>query len=60
MLCVMMGGNAVMGPEPWLERTGDNFEDWIDAIVKGKKSKNDFSWAAKVTEIMLLTKILRS
>ena len=65
---VMMGGNAVMpslvpadpdfkGPEPWLERTGDNFEDWIDSILKGKKSANDFSWASKVTEIMLLTNI---
>jgi len=65
---IMMGGNAVMpslvpddpgftGPEPWLERTGDNFEDWIDSIMKGTKSHNDFSWAAKVTEIMLLTNI---
>jgi hypothetical protein len=65
---IMMGGNAVMpslvpddpgftGPEPWLERTGDNFEDWIDSIMNGKKSQNDFSWAAKVTEIMLLTNI---
>jgi hypothetical protein len=64
---VIMGGNAVMpslvpdpdfkGPEPWLERTGDNFEDWIGAIMKEKKSANDFSWAAIVTEIMLLTNI---
>ncbi len=65
---IMMGGNAVMpslvpadagfkGPEPWLERTGNIFEDWIGAIQKGKKSCNDFSWAAKVTEIMLLTNI---
>jgi predicted dehydrogenase len=65
---VMMGGNAIMpslvpgdpdfkGPDPWLERTADNYEDWITAIMNGKKSANDFSWAAKVTEIMLLTNI---
>lgn len=65
---VMMGGNSAMpslvpadpdftGPEPWLERTGDIYEDWIGAIMNGKKSCNDFSWAAKVTEIMLLTNI---
>jgi len=65
---VMMGGNGVMptlvpadpdfkGPEPWIERTGNIFEDWISAIMNGKKSSNDFSWAAKVTEIMLLTNI---
>ena len=65
---IMMGGNAVMptlvpgnpdfkGPDPWLERTGDIFEDWIGAIVNGKKACNDFSWASRVTEIMLLTNI---
>jgi predicted dehydrogenase len=65
---IMMGGNAQMpslvpadadfkGPDPWIERTGDIFEDWIGAIVNGKKACNDFSWAAKVTEIMLLTNI---
>lgn len=65
---IMMGGNAAMptlvpadadfkGPDPWLERTGDIFEDWIGSIQKGKKSSNDFSWASKVTEIMLLTNI---
>jgi predicted dehydrogenase len=65
---VIMGGNGAMptlvpadpdfkGPDPWLERTGDIYEDWIDSILKGKKSSNDFSWAAKVTEIMLLTNI---
>ncbi len=65
---ILMGGNGqnpslvpndpgVTGPEPWLERTGDIFEDWIDAIRNGKKSSNDFSHAAKVTEIMLLTNI---
>jgi predicted dehydrogenase len=45
------------GPDPWIPRTGNIFEDWIDAIKNGKKSSNDFSWAAKVTEIMLLTNI---
>jgi predicted dehydrogenase len=45
------------GPDPWLPRTGNIFEDWIDAIRNGKKSCNDFSIAAKLTEIMLLTNI---
>lgn len=65
---IMMGGSGAMptlvpadpdfkGPEPWLERTGDIYEDWIGAIMNGKKSSNDFSWAAKVTKVMLLTNI---
>ncbi|KPK84003.1 MAG: oxidoreductase [Bacteroides sp. SM23_62_1] len=45
------------GPDPWLPRTGNIFEDWINAIKEGKKSSNDFSVAAKLTEIMLLTNI---
>jgi predicted dehydrogenase len=45
------------GPDPWLERTGNIFEDWIGAIRSGKKSSNDFSWSSKITEIMLLTNI---
>jgi predicted dehydrogenase len=45
------------GPDPWLPRTGNIFEDWIDAIKNSKKSCNDFSIAAKLTEIMLLTNI---
>jgi predicted dehydrogenase len=45
------------GPDPWIARTGNNYEDWIDAIRNGKKSSNDFSWSSKVTEIMLLTNI---
>jgi hypothetical protein len=45
------------GPDPWLPRTGNIFEDWIDAIRNGKKSCNDFSVASKLTEIMLLTNI---
>jgi predicted dehydrogenase len=45
------------GPDPWLPRTGNIFEDWIDAIKNGKKSCNDFSVASKLTEIMLLTNI---
>jgi predicted dehydrogenase len=65
---IMMGGSGRMpelvpmkedfaGPDPWLERTGDIYEDWIDCIQRGVKSSNDFSHAAKVTEIMLLTNI---
>jgi predicted dehydrogenase len=45
------------GPDAWLPRTGNIFEDWIDAIKNGKKSCNDFSIASKLTEIMLLTNI---
>ena len=45
------------GPDAWLPRTGNIFEDWIDAIKNGKKSCNDFSISAKLTEIMLLTNI---
>jgi predicted dehydrogenase len=45
------------GPDPWLPRTGNIFEDWIGAIRDGKKACNDFSVAAKLTEIMLLTNI---
>jgi predicted dehydrogenase len=45
------------GPDPWLPRTGNIFEDWIGAIREGKKSCNDFSISSKLTEIMLLTNI---
>jgi len=45
------------GPEAWIPRTGNIFEDWIDAIMNNKKSCNDFSIASKLTEIMLLTNI---
>ena len=45
------------GPDPWLQRTGNIYADFIDAIKKGTKSCNDFSISAKVTEIMLLTNI---
>lgn len=46
-----------IGPDPWLARTGNIFEDWIGAIKAGKKSCNDFSISGKLTEIMLLTNI---
>jgi predicted dehydrogenase len=45
------------GVEPWLPRTSDIYEDWVNAIRNGKKSCNDFSIASKVTEIMLLANI---
>jgi predicted dehydrogenase len=44
-------------PSPWIERTANNYEDWINAIKNGKKSANDFSISSKLTEIMLLTNI---
>jgi predicted dehydrogenase len=45
------------GPDAWIPRTGNIFEDWIDAIKNNKKSCNDFSISSKLTEIMLLTNI---
>jgi len=45
------------GPAASIPRTGNIFEDWIDAIKNGKKSCNDFAIASKLTEIMLLTNI---
>ena len=45
------------GVDPWIPRTGDIYEDWIGAILAGKKSCNDFSYSTKVVEIMLLTNI---
>jgi predicted dehydrogenase len=45
------------GPDAWLPRTGNIFEDWTGAIKDGKKSCNDFSISSKLTEIMLLTNI---
>lgn len=45
------------GVDPWLPRTGDIYEDWIGAILAGKKACNDFSYSTKVTEIMLLTNV---
>jgi predicted dehydrogenase len=45
------------GPDPWLPRTKNIYEDWIDAIKNDKKSCNDFSISSKLTEIMLLANI---
>ena len=45
------------GPDPWIPRTGDIYEDWIGAIRNGTKSSNDFSWSAKVCEIAILTNL---
>jgi predicted dehydrogenase len=44
-------------PEPWIPRTGDIYEDFIDAIKNGTKASNDFTVAAHLTEIMLLGNI---
>ena len=49
--------DAYETPEPWIPRTGDIFEDFIDAIKNGTKSSNDFTVAAHLTEIMLLGNI---
>jgi predicted dehydrogenase len=48
---------AFQPPEPWIPRTGDIYEDFIDAIKNGRKSSNDFTIAAHLTEIMLLGNI---
>jgi predicted dehydrogenase len=45
------------GPDPWLPRTKNIYEDWIEAIKNGKKSCNDFAISSKLTEIMLLANI---
>ncbi len=50
-------GRDLKEVKPWLSRTSNIYEDWIGAILNNKKSCSDFSWAAKVTEIMLLTNI---
>ncbi len=44
-------------PQPWIERTSDIFQDWIDAIKKGTRPCNDFAKAADMTEMMLLANI---
>ena len=46
-----------VAPDPWLPRTANNYEDWIQAIQKGTKSNNDFSISAKLAEIMLMTNL---
>jgi len=51
------GNKEFKGPDASLPRTGNIFEDWIDAIKNGKKACNDFAVASKLTEIMLLTNI---
>jgi predicted dehydrogenase len=49
--------DAYEPPDPWIPRTGDIYEDFIDAIKNGRKSSNDFTVAAHLTEIMLLGNI---
>ena len=48
---------AFTPPEKWIPRTGDIYEDWIDAIKNGKKSSNDFKISGHVAEIMLLANV---
>ncbi len=55
---VLVGNDGFKGVNPWLPRTKNIFEDWIDAIKNGKKSCNDFAEVSgKLTEIMLLGNI---
>jgi predicted dehydrogenase len=49
--------DAYETPEPWIPRTGDIYEDFIDAIKNGRKASNDFAVASHLTEIMLLGNI---
>jgi len=46
--------DAYEPPEPWIPRTGDIYQDFIDAIQSDGKASNDFAVAAHLTEIMLL------
>ncbi len=43
--------------KPTLERPDNIYKDFCDAIREHRKAKNDFEFAAKLTEIMLLTNI---
>lgn len=43
-----------MGPNPWIPRTGDIYEEWINAIKNGTKTTNDFSFSAPIVESFLL------
>ncbi len=45
------------GPEPWIPRTGNVFEQWIDCIKSGTKTTNDFSYSSKIIESGLLGNI---
>lgn len=44
-------------PEPWIPRTGNIYEEWINAIKRGTKTTNDFSYSSKIVESMLLGNI---
>lgn len=44
-------------PAKKLQRHKPIYQDFIDSIKEGHKAHNDFSHAAKVTEVMLLTNI---
>jgi len=44
-------------PEPWIPRTGDIQEDWINAIKNGTKSTTDFSYSSRLVETMMLGNI---
>jgi predicted dehydrogenase len=45
------------GPEPWIPRTGNIFEQWIDGIKTNTKTTNDFIRASKIIESGLLGNI---
>ncbi|MBA7611705.1 Inositol 2-dehydrogenase/D-chiro-inositol 3-dehydrogenase [subsurface metagenome] len=48
---------AFKPPEPWIPRTGDIQEDWINAIKNGTKSTTDFSYSSRLVETMMLGNI---
>jgi len=55
---ILVGHDDFKGVDPWLPRTKNIFEDWIDAIKNGTKAGNDFvNVSGKLTEILLLGNI---
>jgi predicted dehydrogenase len=55
---ILVGQDDFKGVDPWLPRTKNIFEDWIDAIKNGTKACNDFvNVSGKLTEILLLGNI---
>ena len=45
------------GPLPWIPRTGNIYEEWIEAIKSGTKTTNDFSYSSKIIESAMLANI---
>jgi len=67
IMCGTYGGNprivpetkmqAYQRPEKTIPRSPGIHEEWIEAIKAGKKSTTDFSYAAVLTQVMLLANV---